>query len=378
VGHIRDRWKDPARAGKGKRWQVKYQVDGRERDGGSFAVKAVAQRKLVELEGSVNRGQWVDPTDRTTVVELVRSYAAARMHKPRTAERTESLIKNHLEKTPFGGRRIAAVKPSEVQAWVSDRAKVLAPSTMRILVALVRAAFNAAVLDRLIPVTPFQRITLPRVERERVVALTGEQVAAIADAIGPRYRAMVITQSGLGLRIGELLALRLEDIDWLRRTVRVEDQIDRATRERVPPKTPKSRRTLPLPEVVSNALAEHIQRFPPAVGTGLLFHTRDGLPLAHDWYANKVFAKAAAKAGMPPGTTPHACRHHFATELLAGGMSVIDVAELLGHEDATLVVKTYGHGTPNRDDRARKVIDSLWRGVSTPAGGISHCPGTAP
>ena len=58
MGHIRDRWKDPARKGKGKRWQVRYRVDGRERDGGSFEVKAIAQRKLTELESSVHRGAW--------------------------------------------------------------------------------------------------------------------------------------------------------------------------------------------------------------------------------------------------------------------------------------------------------------------------------
>ena len=90
VGHIRDRWKDPTRKGQGKRWQVKYRVDGRERDGGTYDVKAVAQRRLVELESAVQRGQWVDPTDQTTVVELVRAHAATRMHRPRTAARTRA------------------------------------------------------------------------------------------------------------------------------------------------------------------------------------------------------------------------------------------------------------------------------------------------
>ena len=76
MGYIRDRWKDPPGRARGRRWQVEYQVDGREKDGGSFDVKEVAKRKLVELEASVHRGQWVDPTDQTTVTELVRAYAA--------------------------------------------------------------------------------------------------------------------------------------------------------------------------------------------------------------------------------------------------------------------------------------------------------------
>lgn len=365
MGYIRDRWRDPARKGRGRRWQVKYQVDGRERDGGSFENKAVAQRKLVELEASVHRGQWVDPTDQTTVTELVRAYVATRMHRSTTSERIESVIRNHVEATPLGSRRVAAVRPSELQAWVTDRARLLAPSTMRTLVTLVRSAFNAAVVDRTVGVSPFQRIVLPRVERERIVPLTVDQVRALAEQIGDRYRAMVLTQAGLGLRLGELLALRVEDIDFLRRTVRVEDQIDRETRERVPPKTPRSRRTLPLPDFVSLALAEHVATHPPALN-GLLFHTADGLPYLHGWYANSVFRRAAARAGLPPGTTTHACRHHYASVLLASGQSVVAVAELLGHENATLVLTTYGHLLPGGEELARKAIDGAW--IAAPHG----------
>jgi integrase len=97
-----------------------------------------------------------------------------------------------------------------------------------------------------VAVSPFQRIAMPRVERERIVPLTVDQVAAVVDVIGAQYKAMVVAQAGLGLRIGELLALRVQDVDFLRRTIRVEDQIERGTSERVPPKTPRSRlRTLP-------------------------------------------------------------------------------------------------------------------------------------
>jgi hypothetical protein len=81
VGHIRDRWKDPARKGTGKRWQVRYRVDGRDRDGGSYDVKAVAQRRLTELEAAVHRGQWVDPNDRTTVAAYARSWALHRRQR---------------------------------------------------------------------------------------------------------------------------------------------------------------------------------------------------------------------------------------------------------------------------------------------------------
>jgi integrase len=134
----------------------------------------------------------------------------------------------------------------------------------------------------------------------------------------------------------------------------------------VPPTTPRSRRTIPLPTVVSEALAEHIRELPP-VPSGLLFHTSTGLPIHHEYYTSHVFAPAAARAKLPTGTTDHDLRHAYASWLLAAGESVIAVAERLGHENATLVLTTYGHLVPGSDDRTRKAIDGVWKAAQTAA-----------
>jgi integrase len=383
VGHVEDRWytkgkKQTSRHGTGKRYRVRYVADGRERSGGAFDRKTDADRRLIELRADLLRGQWVDPTDQTTVAQYARLYAATRPHSERTAARVASTLRNHLEGTALGGRRLASVRPSAAQAWVTDRARVLKPSTLRLVVGLVRSVFTAAALDRLIGTSPFVRVTLPRYDRERVVPLTVVQVRALADAMAPRYRAMVLTQAGLGLRIGELLGLRLDDVDFLRRTMQVEHQAAQKTCELVPPKTPRSRRTIPLPNVVADALAAYLAAYPasgpvgcdcPKTATcsrarsGLLFHTSGGRPYLYSSY-QRVFEKAVARAGLPAGTGTHDLRHHFASVLLAAGESVVAVAELLGHDDAALVLSTYGHLMPGSEDRTRKAIDAAWNPVS--------------
>ena len=73
-----------------------------------------------------------------------------------------------------------------------------------------------------------------------------------------------------------------------------------------------------MPTVVAEALAEHIRQFPPAA-SGLLFHTSAGLPIQHEYYTDKVFRPAVAKAKLPAGTTSHDLRHAYASWLLAGG-----------------------------------------------------------
>ena len=212
----------------------------------------------------MHRGQWVDPTDRTTVAEYARRWAASRPHRPTTAARVDRNITRQIEGTSLGARRLASVRPSDVQAWVAGlTASGLAPSTVRLIVRMLGSIYAAAVLDRLVPSSPVVRIALPRAEDERIVPLTAAQVRELADAMPARNRAMVYTQAGLGLRVGELLALRVQDVDFMRRTARVEHQLERHTRARVEPKTPRSRRTIPLPAMVAEQLAVISRRSRP-------------------------------------------------------------------------------------------------------------------
>ncbi|WP_346276100.1 site-specific integrase [Pseudonocardia sp.] len=269
------------------------------------------------------------------------------------------MVENHIATTPLGNRPLTAVRPSEVQAWASDRASTLAPSTLRNLVGLLSSVFASAVVDRKIGTSPVVRIKLPDYRPERVVPLTVGQVRALADAVPARNRAMIITHAGLGLRLGELIALRLEDIDFLRRTVRIHFQRERESMQLVPPKTPRSRRTIPLPQVVADALAAHLAEYQPATD-GCIFTNASGEPYRHHYINNYVFRPAVTATGLPESTTTHDLRHAYASWLLEAGESVVTVAERLGHNDATMVIKTYGHIMPNSEDRTRRAIDAAW------------------
>ena len=353
MGHVKDRWKTKdgrptTRHGKGLRYQGWLTVDGQERRGGSFPKKSDAEKKLIELESSVQRGAWVDPTDTTTVAEWMLIHAATLGHSARTATRLDGFIRLHVEGTHFGGRRLNKVRPSEAQAWATDQGKLSSPSTLTRLVGAVRTAFMAARADHLMATDPFEAVALPAVEDVKIVPLTSDQVAAIADNIGLRYRAIVIAQAGLGLRIGEVLALRLQDVDFMRRTVRVENQIDQDTSELIPPKTSRSRRSIPLLNAVATELSAHIARCAPSDlprWEGLLFHTSVGTPFLRQDYRTRAFTGAVRKAAkndlaFPVGTTPHDLRRYSASVLLDAGESVVTVAELLGHRNAALVVRT--------------------------------------
>jgi integrase len=102
--------------------------------------------------------------------------------------------------------------------------------------------------------------------------------------------------------------------------------------------------------VVADALAPHL--------TAAVYR--------HDYYGAQIFAAAVKRAGLPAGTTTHDLRHHFASVLLHAGESVIAVAERLGHENASLVLSTYGHLMPDSEERTRRAIDAAWSAPDVP------------
>jgi integrase len=157
----------------------------------------------------------------------------------------------------------------------------------------------------------------------------------------------------------------VEDVDFLRRTVRVEFQIAPRSKQRTEPKTARSRRTIPLPQLVADALAAHIAEFPPG-DDGSLFITNTGEVYGREYYG-ALFATAVKRVGLPAGTSSHELRHHYASVLLAAGESVVAVAERLGHENATLVLKTYGHLMPDSEDRTRRAVDEAWSAIIVPS-----------
>jgi len=329
--------------------------DGREH-ATHHVTKTLARKWEAEQRAARDRGQWIDTGSKLTVAEYARQWVAARPHRPSTARRTRSLVDRHIAGTNLGERRLASVRPSEVQAWATDRAVTLAPTTLRSLVGLIRSVFTSAVHDRLIAVSPVVRIKLPDYHPDRVVPLTVDQVYAIAAQLPDYMAALPIVQSGLGLRIGELLGLQVANVDFLRRVVNIVHQRSDVTGELAPPKTPRSKRTIPLPEVVAMALSGYLARF-PTNDDGTIFVGPYGRRLTHN-YLQQTFKAAAKRAGID--ATPHDCRHAYASWLLAAGVDVVTVAERLGHENASMVIETYAHLMPNQDDRTRRAIDGAF------------------
>ena len=381
MAHVEDRWEKRVgeqrirteRHGSGHRWRARYlDPDGRER-ARTFARKIDAEQFLAGVESDKSRGLYVDPAaGRLTVGEYARTWQAAQVHRRTTVAVFDSHIRNHIVPV-LGHRPLAAVTRSEVQAWVKGRSQLLAPSTTATVYAVLRMVFRAAVADRLIAVSPCERISLPKAPPRDLVPLPREAVLALADEVPGRYRAAILLAAGTGLRQGELLGLAGDRVDFLRRTLRVDAQLillPGGPPYLAAPKTPASYRTVPLADVVLEALAAHIKQYPSTSAADERGQTRDLIfsdekvrPVSRTNFHRRAWAPAVQRVGLPTGTRFHDLRHFYASLLIDGGESVKAVQTRLGHATAEETLNTYAHLWPESADRAREAVD---RGLRRP------------
>jgi integrase len=266
-------------------------------------------------------------------------------NKPSEAETKESILRIHL--TPaFGKRRLDQIRYAEIQDYAARKTKTLSPKTVNNHLTVVRRLLIVAKKRGLIEAVP--EIEWLKVPRPDFDFLTFEEGARLIGAADPGWSCMVIVAMKTGLRQGELLALRWEDIDLVAGLLRVRRSVTRGVV--TVPKSGKGRE-VPLGDEVRAALkAERHLRGP------LVFSAADG----RMWNKNECkhpLWRACRKAGLRM-IGWHVLRHSFASHLVMRGAAMKVVQELLGH--ATMEMTTrYSHLSPDVPRHAVKLLDGL-------------------
>ncbi len=348
------------------RWRARYR-DAEDREHAKhFTRKVDATHWLNEVTASIVTGQYVHPrAGSVTFKEYAESWRGAQVHRPSSAAHVETMLRRHAYPA-LGAKRLSSVRPSEIQAWVKElsagknKQKALAASTVAVIHGIVAAVFKAAVLDRKVMSSPCVGTKLPKVEPKQVVPLTTAAVHALTDALPARYKAFAVVAAGTGLRQGEAFGLTVDRVDFFRRTLTVDRQLVLLAGkkpEHGPPKTRASYRTIPLPQVVVQALVQHLKDF-PAGPDGLVFTDDDGAPLSRTTFSRDVWRPATTKAKQE-GATCHDLRHYYASLLIQHGESVKVVQARLGHATAAETLDVYSHLWPDSEDQTRAAIDSV-------------------
>jgi integrase len=403
VGYTKDLWTRPEkqedgkvkrvpnnRHGKGKRWLACWlDPDGQERTK-AFATKTPADKYWAKMETDRDRGEYYDPkAGQARFDGIAARWLSSRQVDPSTYIRYESVYRLHVEPT-FGRRPVKAIKPSEVQAWQADLGTRFSSSTVAGSRLVLLGVLDLAVADDLIKKNPARSPVVKTVvadDGEKIQAWGTEVVDRVTDAHPELLRLLPIIGSTCGLREGELFGLAIEDIDFDERVLHVRRQLKKLGRDHVfaLPKNDRER-TIPLPAWTVQCIRVHVAKFKPTPCSlpwerpdgrlrthNIMFRWTDGGHMKPRAYSETTWKPAIAAAGVIPKPTKddrkrkkyittrregtHQLRHHYASVMLAGGVSIKELAEYLGHHDPGFTLRLYAHMLPDSHDRARRVID---------------------
>jgi integrase len=345
-------------------WRVRYRTpDNRQTDKRGFSTKREAQEYANTVEVSKLRGEYVSPAiGRTTIGELGPAWLERQCGhmKPSGFRTYESGWRVHVAPR-WSDVRIADVRFSDVQAWVSELSFTRGPSIVRTAYGVLTRILDDAVRDRMLPSNPARGVRLPPKAPRRHVYLTAHQLGMLANDAG-RYKSLILLLGVGGLRWGEAAALRVGDIDFLRRRVELHRNAVMVC-DRVVVGTLKSHksRTVALPAFVIDALAV------TAAGKGrdeLLWATAAGTPLGPpapttSWLA---YAVARCRKADPafPRVTAHALRHTAASLAIHAGANPLVVQRMLGHASAAMTLDVYADLFESDLDTVAETVGKMW------------------
>jgi integrase len=335
------------------RYQARYRVDVVTHVAPStFTTKRDADAFLARVRTDIERGVWVDPeAGRVTLRDYATRWLAERPNlRPRTVELYEGELRLHILPA-IGDVELGQLSSARVRTWHAAMLKRGRPgkTTVAKCYRLLSSIMATALEDGLIGRNPCV-LKNAGVERppERPTA-TVDEVFALADAIERRYRALVLTATFTGLRLGELRALKRRHLDLLHGTVHVVEQLQELADGTLvigPPKSDAGNRTVAIPAALLVELELHLDAWSLPGVDELVFPGTQGQPFRR---ASLYTAwKRATRVAGVEGLRFHDLRHTGNTLAAATGASTKELMSRMGHASPRAAL-IYQHASRERD-----------------------------
>jgi integrase len=345
------------------RWRVRYRDPSGQRvtAPATFKTKADANAFLALTQADLVRGQYIAPREgRTTLAEWAESWLVRPGKRAASVARDTQAVGVFLPR--LGNLTLSTITPRDVQEAVDERARHAKPATVGRDFAALRALLNAAVDADMIARSPARKIALPRIVRPERMTLEAAQLRQLVDEVPEHYRALVLTAGILGLAWEEVIALRVRDVDFMRRTVTVAQTVEElAGHLRIVPegKRPARLRTMAAPPFLIEAISRHLAAF-RADSTGdpeaLLFLGPRGGVLRRR-FGERILRPAAKRAGLD-GLTFHGLRHAATSSLVDIGVHPRVMATRIGHGTARTTMEVYARASDRADREAADLLQA--------------------
>ncbi|MFE3074354.1 tyrosine-type recombinase/integrase [Streptomyces sp. NPDC059247] len=348
------------------RWQARYRdpLSGEMKSAPhTLATKTDAEVWLTTIEAEILRGAYQAPdAGKVAFGSYADDWLKDRKLKDRTRERSEGVIRLHIKPT-FGTGSVAAITTTRVRTWRTGllKAGVGEPTVVKAY-QLLRAILNTAVDDELIRRNPCRIKGADSYDVPERPVLTMPEVYAVAGAIQPHFRLLVLLAAFTTLRFGELASLRRRDLDLDRCVVlvrRSQSELQDGTLADKAPKSAAGVRSVAFPAELLPEVTHHLEHFAGSGRDGHLFQgPRGGLlrrgNFRDDWIA------ARDKAGVDRTVHFHDLRHTGNTLASSAGASTRELMTRMGHS-TTRAALIYQHMTSDRDQHIAVKLGEMIR-----------------
>lgn len=326
----------------GKKYRVRYRTpDHRQTDKRGFTTKKAAEAFANTIEVKKLTGEFIpESAGRITIGELAPAWLSRKQQAtaPSHYRMLESAWRVHVEPV-WSRRRVADITMVEVEAWVGQMgSKGCGATTVQRAHGVLSGILMDAVKARRLALNPAKGISnLPRKSSRRHIYLTAEDVHRLACEAG-EHRILVLTLAFCGTRWGETIALRVRDVEFLRRRLNVsENAVQLGVDHAVGETKGRESRSVPVPGFVLDELSKQCKGKNPE---DLVFPGGDGGYLPRPKSSGGWFAGAVKRSGIQR-ITPHDLRHTAASLSVSAGVNVLALARMLGHKDPSVTLRVY-------------------------------------
>jgi integrase len=301
--------------------------------------------------------RWLEDSDRDSV-------------RTSTHERHKEIVRLHI-RPALGRLKLSKLTPAHVQGLYRDRLDSgLSPATVQKIHTVLHKALAQALRWHMVPRNVTDAVKAPRPTPKEMRPLSPEEARRLLEASrGDRLEALYVLAVHTGMRQGELLALKWEDVDLNEGVLRVRRTLarDGGRISLGEPKTKKSRRTVHLTGAAVEALRNHLERQLEDMGQlgdlyrdhGLVFTSEVGTLINPTNLRRRSFAPLLVRAGLPE-IRFHDLRHTCASLLLSRNVHPKYVQELLGHATVAITLDTYSHVIPGMGDHTARAMEEVF------------------
>lgn len=344
------------------RWMVRYRLDGRQIKSKGHRTKRDAKLFAATVETKVASGQWIDPqSGRVLVGTLWPEYLAGSTAIKETTRATREVTWAKWVKPRWADVEVGKIRVSQIRTWTGQMVQGGAgAATVANALGVLRGVLALAVEDRLIDANPAAAIKPPRRAPKVKKYLTHRQVDLVTEAcVDPQDALVIGVLAYCGLRFGELAALRVQDVDWLRRRINVSRSVTDVRGKGLVWSSPKTY------EIRSVSIPAHLVQPLSRQAAGrdreaLLFGV-DGTPIrVNNWRSRRFYpaVKAARKVDDTiPAVTVHDLRATCISLALSAGAGLKQVQMLAGHSNGATTANVYGSLMSDDVDVVARALD---------------------